>query len=134
MKYMLDTNTIINLAKGQNPHLQKKFQENFSKITISCIVLSELIYGNHNADPKRFFENTTNLLKLIAPFDVLPYDEKCAEHYGEIRADLKNRDCLIDGMDLLISAHARAKDLVLVTSNTKHFQRVKGLTIEDWNI
>ena len=34
--------------------------------------------------------------------------------------------------DQMIAGHARSQGLILVTNNTREFERVPGLRIEDW--
>jgi tRNA(fMet)-specific endonuclease VapC len=63
---------------------------------------------------------------------VLEFAAMAAEHYAEIRADLKQRGAMIGANDLLIAAHARSLDLTLVTNNTREFGRVHGLAVENW--
>ena len=61
-----------------------------------------------------------------------PWDEEAARHYGTIRAHLKREGRIIGSNDLLIAAHARSIDAVIVTNNTSEFSRVPDLTVEDW--
>jgi len=61
-----------------------------------------------------------------------PWDEDAARHYGFIRALLKKQGTLIGNNDLLISAHARSMNAVLVTNNVREFERVPDLSIENW--
>jgi tRNA(fMet)-specific endonuclease VapC len=69
---------------------------------------------------------------LLSGFQVLPFDPAAAKLYGPIRADLEKRARLIGAYDLMIAAHARSIEAVLVTDNTKEFGRVAGLRIENW--
>lgn len=52
--------------------------------------------------------------------------------YGKIRADLERKGTPIGPMDMLIAARAKAEDLILVTNNTREFERVEELEVEDW--
>jgi tRNA(fMet)-specific endonuclease VapC len=61
-------------------------------------------------------------------------DDRAAEQYGPIRADLASRGLLIGPNDLMIAAIALANGCTLVTHNTAEFSRVPGLTLEDWQI
>ncbi len=73
------------------------------------------------------------LLKVFfAPLQSLPFDDNCAEHYGQIHADLLNQGKPIGSNDTLIAAIARAHDATLITHNTAEFGRVAGLRLEDW--
>jgi len=72
------------------------------------------------------------LKMFFSPLESLPFNDRCAEEYGVIRADLSNLGCLIGPNDLLIASIARAYDLVLITHNFKEFGRVAGLRLDDW--
>ena len=61
-----------------------------------------------------------------------PWDENAAKHYGSIRAFLKKQGTPIGNNDLLIAAHARSLDSVMVTNNVREFDRVPNLTVENW--
>lgn len=51
---------------------------------------------------------------------------------SEIYADLKQRGELITDADILIAAIALTQNLILVSDNTKHFQRIRDITLENW--
>ena len=61
-----------------------------------------------------------------------PFGEDAAKDYGFIRASLRRQGTPIGNNDLLIAAHARSLNMILVTNNTKEFDRVAGLQIENW--
>ncbi|MCL4702880.1 MAG: PIN domain-containing protein [Burkholderiaceae bacterium] len=63
---------------------------------------------------------------------ILDWDEEAADHYADIRADLRRRGEMIGANDLSIAAHARALDAVLVTNNVREFRRVRNLKLENW--
>ncbi len=69
---------------------------------------------------------------LVRHVNVLEWTKDAAEHYAEIRADLKKKGQLIGANDLLIAAHARSLNAIMVTNNVKYFGRVKGLKVENW--
>ena len=130
MKYLLDTNICIYAQKG-NEKIIEKIQENFNDgIAISSITLAELEYGiQASAFPQK---NAGSLMRFLSIIEILPFDDKCANKYGKIRADLKKKGTLIGAIDMLIAAHGAAKGLIVVTHNTKEFERVNELEIEDW--
>lgn len=70
------------------------------------------------------------LMRGASPEFDLP--EAAAAHYADIRADLRRRGSMIGANDLIIAAHARCLDLVLVTHNVAEFGRVEGLSAENW--
>ena len=130
MTYMMDTNTCIFLMKNfTNVVLQ--FKEKRSKgISISSITASELYFGVHNS------KTPQDLAVLLANFligvPILDYSATAGDSYGKIRAELKRKNQLIGELDMLIAAHAKSLSLILVTNNTREFERVSGLSIEDW--
>lgn len=63
---------------------------------------------------------------------MLPFDEVCAEAFGKIQGTLQSTGIRFNPFDLLIGATAVAHNLTLVTHNTKHFQHIPGLRLEDW--
>lgn len=134
MLYMLDTNICIFLLSKRKPvyfeKLDKLQNKINNRIAISAIVLAELQYGIANS--QRQEQNQRDLNALLSKFEILSYSEECAFFYGNVRAVLKKSGCLISGNDLLIASHAMAENAILVTNNTKEFQRVDGLNVENW--
>lgn len=81
---------------------------------ISAVTLSEMEYGICRS---KFHElNRVALLDFLCLIDVMSYDSKAAIEYGYIRADLYDRRLTIGSMDMLIAAHAKSLDMVLVTN------------------
>ncbi len=131
--FLLDTNANICLLNGSSPVLASRLREQApDEIYLSAVVKAELLYGaRHSA---RIAENLELLKRFFGPFASLPFDDRCAEHYGLIRADLAKQGDPIGPNDLLIAAMARAHDLTLVTHNTREFSRVLGLRVVDWEV
>ena len=131
MKFMLDTN-IIAYARNNRPEavLQRLLQHRPEDICISAITLAELEYGVYNS--LRPEQNQLALMTFLSSIAVVPFDADAAREYGLIRADLKKKGTLIGANDLLIAAHARALGVTLVTNNTREFERVEGLMVENW--
>ncbi len=130
MKYLLDTNMCI-YAQKKNQCVLEKIREYFQDgLAISTITLAELEYGvQASAAPEK---NTIALMKFLSIVDILPFDSSAAEEYGKICADLRKKGTPIGTMDMLIAAHARAENLIVVTHNTREFKRVEGLLLDDW--
>ena len=76
-----------------------------------------------------FMLDTDNCIFLVS---VLDWPQEAAQHYAEIRVDLKRRGAQLGAADLMIAAHARAMGAIIVTNNVKDFGRVKGLQVENW--
>ena len=129
--YLLDTNICIFLKNKKSPNVLQKIKENkHLGIYISSITVAELQFGVYNS--KYIERNRISLIKFLTPFSVLNFDDRDAEEFGKIRTSLKNEGKIIGAYDMLIAAQALAKNLILVTDNTKEFCRIKTLTIEDW--
>jgi tRNA(fMet)-specific endonuclease VapC len=97
-------------------------------VVMSSIVLHELTFGAFNSH-----RAATNLDRLAAlNFPAISFDIDDARMAGEIRARLKRAGTPIGPYDLLIAGQALARDLTLVTANTREFTRVDGLRIENW--
>lgn len=128
---MLDTNTCIFVLKNKSDHLRHKFKA-IKNLCISSIVYGELCFGIENGDA-HLREKRYNQLDLFTQRLLIdPWDEAAARHYALIRASLKQQGLPIGSNDLLIAAHARSLNAVLVTNNTREFLRVSDLTVEDW--
>jgi tRNA(fMet)-specific endonuclease VapC len=130
LKYMLDTNMVIYVIKRRPEELLSVFNTNNGHLCISTITLSELYHGVEKSSmPGR---NLRNVEDFTSRLEVLPYDDTAAAHYGNIRADLEKKGTPIGINDLHIAGHARSRGLILVTHNTKEFDRVDGLRVTDW--
>ncbi len=131
MKYMLDTNICIYVIKEKPESVIRKFlKNNPEEMCISSITYAELLYGVEKS--KAIQKNRIALSLFLSPIKILEFNDYAAQEYGQIRADLEQKGMPIGSMDMLIAGHAKAEDLILVTNNTKEFQRVAGLKLENW--
>ncbi len=129
--YMLDTNTCIFVLRNRSDKLRHKFKA-IKNLCISSIAYAELCFGIENGEASLREERYNQLDLFTQKLLIDPWDEEAARHYGLIRASLKRQGLLIGNNDLLIAAHARSINAVLVTNNTREFLRVSDLTLEDW--
>jgi tRNA(fMet)-specific endonuclease VapC len=129
--YILDTDTCSYIMKRSHPKLLKKLQRvPIGALAVSVVTMAELLYGAKlSSKPKLAIEAYEAFIRHLA---VLDWTQEAAEHYADIRADLKKRGEMIGANDLLIAAHARSVKSVLVTNNVREFGRVKGLKVENW--
>ncbi len=131
MRYLLDTNTCIRLLNQDNAGVAERFKAcQPADIALCSVVKAELLYGARRSARVEF--NLRRLEVFAAPLQSVPFDDRCAQDYGLIRADLAAQGKPIGANDLMIAAIARAHDLVLVTHNSGEFNRVVGLRVEDW--
>jgi tRNA(fMet)-specific endonuclease VapC len=98
-------------------------------LTTSSVVAHELCYGAYRNQKIEFNLETRRL--LFADLVVLEFDREDARTASEIRTTLARQGTPIGPYDVLIAGQARARGLVLLTSNLSEFQRVDGLKVED---
>ena len=131
MRYMLDTNVLINCIRKRSDKLLKKLSGiDPSDVCISSLTYAELVHGVEKS--KEVERNRFALALMLANIEILDFDVNAANDYGKIRADLESKGEPIGPFDMLIAAHALSRDCVLVTNNTREFQRVAGLKVVDW--
>ncbi|MBM3928363.1 MAG: type II toxin-antitoxin system VapC family toxin [Sphingomonadales bacterium] len=128
MRYLLDTNSLIAWTARKNEEMQRRMADNRGRVVLSSIVLYELYFGAFNSD------KIDRNLREIDGFGIptLDFDRADARAAGEIRATLRKAGAMIGPYDTLIAGQALARDLILVTNNTREFARVAGLRVEDW--
>ena len=130
--WLLDTNIFIYLIKRKPDRVLQRLRAlDISTVGVSSITVAELQYGV--AKSTRPEQNALGLAALLAPLDVLAFDDAAAAAYGAVRAELERAGTPIGSMDLLIAAHALALGRTVVTNNTREFSRVAGLKAEDWS-
>ena len=130
LRYMLDTNICIYTIKNHPAQLRDLFNQHSDQLSISSITLAELFFGAEKSSQTE--RNLKNIEGFSARLEVLPFSDTAALHYGQIRAELERTGTPIGPYDLMIAGHARSEGLVLVTNNTREFERVSGLRLENW--
>lgn len=130
LKYMLDTNIVIYVIKRRPLELLDVFNRHAGETCISSVTYAELIHGVEKSNQRE--RNLQHVEDFVSRLDVLDYGRKAASHYGDIRAALEIKGQPIGVNDLHIAGHARSEGLVLVTNNTKEFERVSALRLENW--
>jgi len=130
LKYLLDTNIVIYVIKQRPLPVLEIFNRHSGRMAISSITLAELVHGaEKSSDISR---NMAVVEDFVSRLTVLPYADKAAWQYGNIRAVLEKSGKPIGINDLHIAAHARSNGLTLVTNNLREFARVPGLLLENW--
>jgi tRNA(fMet)-specific endonuclease VapC len=128
MAYLIDTDWIIDYLKGKKNivnRLQKLFDEG---LTISVISLAELYEGIFaSKDPKKHLKALQDFLSGIV---VLGITDEICQTFGRLRAEQRKIGVIIDNFDLLIGSTALIHDLMILTDNVKHFEKIKGIKIE----
>jgi tRNA(fMet)-specific endonuclease VapC len=120
------------MKRASAPLLERLSSVPVSDVCMSVGTLADLLYGVE-VSPRRPQDGPA-LSALLPYVETLDYPVPAAQHYAEIRADLKQSGKLIGANDLFIAAHARSLGLTLVTNNTAEFSRVRGLALESWTL
>lgn len=129
MRYLLDANVVIALLNDTTSKTaQRARRERPGDLAVSAIVAHELFYGAFKS--RRAVQNVALIDAL--QFLVLEFDKEDARQAGLVRALLANKGAPIGAYDVLVAGQAVARDMILVTHNTREFGRVPGLRFEDW--
>jgi tRNA(fMet)-specific endonuclease VapC len=130
LTYMLDTNICIYVIKNHPPALREKFNALAEQLCLSSITLGELLYGAEKS--ARRADNLNTIENFVARLDVLPFADKAAAHYGQVRAELERAGTPCGPHDMQIGGHARSEGLIVVTNNVREFARMPGVRTENW--
>ena len=130
MHYMLDTNAVSVALRGQEALDARLSQLDSGQWCISAVTRAELRYGLALKPQAKHLPRLVNAFLDVA--HTAPWDAAAADAHGKLRAALRRAGTPIGDFDEMIAAHALALGAVLVTDNEKHFRRVKGLVVENW--
>ncbi|MFZ2630775.1 MAG: type II toxin-antitoxin system VapC family toxin [Desulfosalsimonadaceae bacterium] len=129
--YLLDTDIIIYSLKGNQAvvgNLQLHLHE---PLHISAVTLMELYYGAYKSS--QIESNLAKVKTIESSMDIIPVSQILVEIFGLLKSNLEKQGTPLDDFDLVLGATALSHNLILVTNNTKHFQRINGLKIENWS-
>ncbi len=130
MTYLLDTHICIYIINEQPAQvLQRLIQAGRDSLAISTVTVAELAFGvakSTRPDSRAKLEN------FLSKFPILDWDQDAAWVYGNVRKTLEAKGQRIGERDLLLACQALALDATMVTNNTREFERVEGLKLENW--
>lgn len=127
-KYLLDTNIISFYLKGDE-RLKEKVLNNIESIAISIISYYEIVSGLQSINAAKRINEFDKFCALI---DIFNLDKQSILASCKIYSTLKKSGKLIDDIDILIAGVAKSNDFIVVTDNKQHFERIEGLTVENW--
>ena len=128
MKYLIDTDWVINHLKGEERVVRKLEELAPEGMAMSVISLAEIYEGvYYSRDPAK----SQQLLKeFLAPdLKVLNVDQEVCKIFGRERGKLRQQNKMISDFDLLIASTCLYYSLTLLTNNRRHFDMVEGLNI-----
>ncbi|NMG22055.1 PIN domain-containing protein [Brasilonema bromeliae] len=132
MTYLLDTDTCIYWLTNRYSVRQKVRQVGWNQISICIITAAELYFGAFNSN--RIEENFARAEFFIKQLPVLPLTDSAVRRFGELKAELRRLGQPIGDFDLLIASVALTGNYILVTNNTRHYQRITELQLENWTL
>lgn len=133
MRYLLDTNVCVMYLNGRSTVVRDRLLATpIEEMAVCFVVKAELFYGAMRSNkPSQTLARQQEFLKQ---FVSLPFGDEAALSFGMVRAQLASAGTPIGSYDLQIAAIALVHNLTLVTHNTREFNRVDGLKVEDWEI
>jgi tRNA(fMet)-specific endonuclease VapC len=126
-KHLLDTNIIVALFKNDE-NVRNQLAAS-PAVFVPAIAIGELYYGaRHSAHVEK---NTQQVREFAQNSTVLACDISTAEHYGQIKNELKTKGYPLPENDVWIAAIAKQYSLTVVTRD-QHFQQIDTLLLEEW--
>jgi tRNA(fMet)-specific endonuclease VapC len=126
---LLDTDICIELLKGNKRILQRRDQYD-GPVGVCFMTIAELYYGAEKSNEPT--KNIDTIEKLLLTLEIVQTDMPILRRFGTIKATLQKQGILIPDADVLIASATLEKAEKLITGNSKHFDRVAGLELEDW--
>lgn len=133
MRYLLDTSTVTALARPRPPAgLERRIALHAGQYAIASLVVAELrFWAQRHPDPVRRERLTAFVDGVVFSTPVVAFDARAGEWLGVERARLEVAGTPVDLADLVIAATAAVNQLVVVTTNLRHFERLR-IAVEDW--
>ena len=133
MMYLLDTNMASYIIKGDLPLVRERLAAvPMQEVAVSVVTQAELLYGV----AKRGYPDglTTRVREFLIRVMVLPWTAEVGQVYGDLRASCEAGGIVLAPMDMMIAAHAKSLDAVLVTRDRVFGLVPGGLRLEDWTV
>jgi tRNA(fMet)-specific endonuclease VapC len=130
MSYLLDTDTCIYWLRGHESVKQAMLAQPWNTLAICVITVAELYFGAYNST--RVEQNLTRAERFMASLVVLSLDVAALKTFGELKSHLRKTGQPVADFDLLIASIALANQRILVTNNTRHYERIPNLQIQNW--
>ena len=132
IRYLLDTNILSYFIRGNHPALMRRMVTAMQAQRIATSVICRAEIGDRQALMATVDKRHKPINLMLLELPALAWTADAADRYGELRAQLRQQGAQCGEMDTMIAAHALVNKLTLVTHNTRHFERIDGLLLEDW--
>lgn len=127
---VLDSDTIIFFFRNKLEVVQQFTQHNPDNLAITIINQAELLFGAYHS------EQVSKRIKEVQDFlqniQILPFEAAAVDTFAQLKSQLQKQGTPIADMDLMIASICLVNEATLVTNNTSHFERIEGLSLENW--
>jgi tRNA(fMet)-specific endonuclease VapC len=130
MKYLLDTNICIYFLNQDKATTEKMSRIPIGDMAISIVTIAELQFGAFNSSKVK--ENLERIQYIRSIIKTINLNTAITEEYAKIKSGLRKSGNIIDDFDILIGSTAIVNNLILVTNNEQHFNRMDNIIIENW--
>ena len=128
---MLDTNTASYIIKGEPVAIRERLLNvPMAKVCVSAITEAELLRGVAKKPDAKYLPVAVK--QFLLRVEILPWGSLAAKAYAELRTACENEGKSLGNMDMLIAAHSRAEETVLVTNDKAFYNISHLLSLEDW--
>ena len=129
MQYLLDTNICVFILRQKFGVGERMLQAGVSNCFISELTYAELLYGAECSDNPE--KNKTLISRFLSRIRVVPIKD-AIPLFAKEKARLRKDGTLVEDFDLLIGTTAVKEGLTMVTENTRHFQNIDGIQLDNW--
>jgi tRNA(fMet)-specific endonuclease VapC len=129
MRYLLDSDTVSYLVRKVPAVVESAVSVGLANLCLSTITELEIRNGLAIKNDPKLFASVSEVLEHL---EIIPFDSAAAKEAAKVRAFLRALGKPSGTLDPLLAGHAIALGAVLVTNNTKHFENVPGLALDNW--
>ena len=127
---MLDIDTCIYWLNGVQSVRENVIRVGEDRLYISIVTLAELKFGAYNSN--RVNDNLRRICDFLSKVKVILITDEIADLFGKIKSELRRKGQIISDIDIFIICTGIANEMIIVSNNEEHFNRVAGITIQNW--
>ena len=132
MKYILDTDILSYFLK-RHPVVVKRFQSvESNELATTAINYAEILFGVYRSG--KMAQKAVPIQAFLDSFAILDFDARAGKEFAKIKTALQEKGNPLADMDVMIASICQANRCTLVTNNTKHFEKIDGIILENWSV
>ena len=132
MKYILDTDILSYFLK-QHPVVVKRIQAaEPDDVAITAINYAEILFGAYRSG--KMAQKVSQIQAFLDSFMIIGFDVRAGKEFAKIKTALQEKGHPLADMDVMIASICQANRCTLVTNNTKHFEKIDGIILENWSV